>query len=74
MVHVRKQRWDLKQNCGLHAKSIKNICVMRGNLPHSDVKDVTPNRTWNGHVTIPLFGNDDASDEIRDAGASCQKG
>ena len=41
-------------------------------LPDSDVKDVAAHRAWHSHVSKSLPGNDDAGDQIRDAGSCGQ--
>lgn len=41
-------------------------------LPYGDVKDVRADRAGHRHVPETFPGHDDAGDEIRDGGSSCQ--
>lgn len=44
-----------------------------GCSPNGHVEDVTADGTRHGHVAVSLSRHDDACDEVRYAGASCEK-
>jgi len=49
-------------------KETKDL-IAKFDLPNGDVKDVTADRTGDGHVTKAFLGHDDTGNEVGDTGA-----